>query len=458
MSKAAEIEFSRFGWRDINTADPKFIVGDGYFSKDASFHPSSFAPYLRDASRALLPQGSLELWKQGFNMYSRIPDSYPLIFTAMMGFAAPLMALTEYSGVLVNMTGHSAAGKSTALKVMTSIWGTPNPQHMLAVDTNNAIFNFIGYLSNIPVAFDEVTKLDDDRVSDFVLNFTSGRGKMRANRAGQNVDNEVFWDTIVVASSNTSLYNKVTSARRGYNAEAMRIYEMNVKPSDPKYKGMVDQSIRLLRDNYGIAGREYIKYIIPRTQKIREQIEKAMNLIAVKMHLRNEERFWCALVACVYVGGLIAQKALGLHNYDMQWLLSRAMEESDDVRAAVEAAQPGPVSTLAEFINANLDAILRIQDDNVDLSAMSGSMRRIVARLEYTDKGAYGYFSVSAIRTYCQRNNIDNAWLRRELIEKGIVVKDSVQKRLTAGTKLPVVNTRCWQIDLKNKELSERID
>lgn len=458
MTQAAEIEFSRFGWRDALSAEPKFVVGDGYIDKHGVTHPAAFTSFLRDAAPAAMVKGDLEKWKQGFMLYDGIPDSEAYILASMLGFAAPLMALTEYSGVLVNLVGHSAAGKSTALKVMSSVWGQPNPQHVLVTDTPLSIFNFIGYLNSVPVAFDEVTKMDEDKISDFVLNFTSGRGKMRASREGNNKTNEVEWDTIICATSNTSIYDKLANARRGYNAEAMRVFELNVAPSLQEYKPKVDAGTRLLSDNYGLAGREFIKYVIPRAIKIREMLDAAIARIAEKGEMRNEERFWVVMMACVLIGGKIA-KNLGLHTYDIDYIVGNMLgDRSVAIRQMVVTTSSDPVSVLSEYFNTNLSAIFKVDNERPSLSGDQGRLQAIKIRMEYKDgQPDLAYLSIGAIREYCKRGNIDPSWLRRELLDLRIILRENLPKRLATGSALTNTSVKCWEIDLKNPKLLETL-
>lgn len=459
VETAAEVEFSRFGWRDIQSTEPKFILGDGYMKKDGAVIPSGIAPHLKDAASNIVCSGTLEGWKKGFDVYRYIPGADPYILSIMLGFAAPLMPLTGYSGVMYNIVGDSAAGKSTALNVMSSVWGKPNPNQLRVEDTDNAIFNFIGYLSNIPIAFDEVTKMDGDRLSTFVLAFTGGRGKMRATRDGQNRANEVYWDTIICSTSNVSLYDKLANARRGYTAEAMRVFELHVDKSDEANKAKIDEAIKLLNENYGHAGREFIKYIIPRMHQLKPLIEKATTAIIQKGNLRNEERFWGALLACALVGGKIARDILKLHNYDIEGVINRIVGIAPKVRAAVAVTVSDPVSTLAEFINTNLTALIRINNGVVDLTAMNGTMHSVKGRLEYVDgKPKTGFLSIQALREYCEQRRIDPAWLRRELIEQGVVRDLVQQKRLTSGTKLPQVNVKVWEVALDHEKLSQSVE
>lgn len=459
QQRAAEVEFSRFGWRDINSANPKFVVGNGFLDVAGDLNKSTYAPFLKDAAKAVGCVGSLEEWKRGFSVYTKIPDSEPYHLALMMGFAAPLMALTEYAGVMYNMVGESAAGKSTAMRFMASVWGQPIETHVLHKDTEISIHNFIGYLSNVPVAFDELTHMEADKLANFVLSFTGGRGKMRASRDGQNKDNNVEWDTIVVASSNVSVYDKLAQNRRGYSAEAMRVFEVKVPPSVSIYKPAIDEAIQLVKNNYGLAGREFIKYVLPRLAEIKKAVEAATAYIFKRGKLRNEERFWAAMFACAYVGGKIAKDKLGLHDYSMEGLLTWALGSNEVAREKIQQSVTDPASILADYFNSNLTAIVRISDGYVDLAGDASKLTSIRGRIECVGGvPAHGYIPVTAIRDYCKSKNIDVSWLKNELQAARIVTQANFTRRLASGTKLPNIATRCWCIDMKHPTLEGLIE
>lgn len=456
LQKAAEVEFSRFGWREIHGVEPKFVVSDGYIDKKGELHPSAYANYLGSkAASAVTATGSLEAWKEGFNMYTGIPESNAYILAALAGFAAPLMSLTDYKGVLYNMVGDSGGGKSTSLAVMASVFGAPIYNHLLHDDTAISAFNHIGYLNNVAVSFDEMTKMNPDALSTFALSFTSGRGKMRAGRDGHNVVNETQWDTIVAASSNVSLYTKLADHRKGYSAEAMRVFQLNVDKANIQYSYRVNKCMQLLKENHGIAGREYIKYIIPRITQVKRLIEMATQKIAQKAKLRNEERFWCAFFATVLIGGKISRDVLKLHNYPVEEIVEWAMKEAKGVRETIASSISDPISMLSEFFNSNLDSILRIKEGRPSLSGMQGNMRSVKARIEYAgDTPVRAYISVGAIQEYCKRINGDVEFLRMELARSGILLR-ACQKRLASGTDLPNISLRVWEIDMTHEKLSE---
>lgn len=447
----AQIEFGHFGWRAPLGEKPKFVLANEWLDCKGRSHPSVAAPPLRDAAKAVAAKGSLQKWSEAFDVYRRIPGMEPYIFTAMLGFAAPLMAMTEYHGVLFNLIGPSAAGKSTALKFMTSVFGAPNPQHLLVTDTDISVYNEIGYLSNLAVAFDEVTKMPEQRLGNFVLNFTGGRGKNRAMKSGENKLNEVTWQTIVACTSNTSLYDKAAAARRGYNAEAMRIYEVQVNPPSLQHKATIDAATDILRTNYGAAGPVYAAYLLRNAKPIKITLDAAMAAITRKFNLGVEERFWAALMACVYVGGAIANEKLGLHQYDMTKLLDWAKGSSEDAMESVVSEVPDAISTVAEFCNANVDSIVRVNQGAVD-AAQTATMRKISGRAERLLGGECRlWVSTSVLRNWCNAQNIDPNWIVRELKRHNLLL-ESRQTNLAKGTRLLNMYVRCLCIDFTDRK------
>jgi hypothetical protein len=445
---SAEVEYSRFGWRDLQGPEPKFVVGNGFVDREGKVHPAAFPAYLKSAATSVAAFGTLDLWREGFEVYKNIPNSEAYVFTAMMGFAAPLMALTPYAGVLFNMVGKSGAGKSAALSVMTSVWGQPNPQRVNVNDTQIATYNTIGYLNSVPVAFDEITNMDPAIASQFALNFTGGRGKERAGRDGQNKENHITWDTIVVCTSNTSMYAKFTAARRGYNAEAMRLFEVNVPMGDAKYKPQIDRALAILESNYGHAGRTYIGAVMRNRQALSEAIEAKANQILSVTGGSNAERFWAVLLACAFIGGSVARK-LGLHDYDLARMHEWATGQLNIARDTSGKAAADPKGMLGEFINANLESLVRIRDGQVDLKSEAIKNRNIRGRLEYDGEVlARAIISSKVLTDYCNLNNIDSSWLVTELKRLGVTNGVSKAQRLAAGTNLPSVTVRSLEFDL----------
>lgn len=451
----AEIEYTRYGWRDPHSANATFVVGNGYYDHNGIHHSASFPSYLKDAAPAAAAHGSLEEWASAFSVYTHVPNSEAYQFTALLGFAAPLLALTEYSGVMYNMVGDSGAGKSTAMKIMTSVWGKPNENHVRINDNIIPVNNFIGYLNSIPVAFDEVTNMSPAAATEFTLNFTSGRGKMRADRDGNNKANHTSWDTIVVCTSNTSMYGKFSQERNGYNAEAMRLFEVTVPPpvtdavEAAKLKYKIDAAMQVISKNYGVAGRAYIPYVIRNKERIRAILAAKTQEVLAKSGATNAERFWAVLLACMYVGGSISRN-LKLHTYDPKHLMNWAMGQVDTARSSVQDTFVSANHVLADFFNSSIGTTVRFNNGAIDISGIGMTMREVTTRVEYVDKcPTTAFIAIRAMKDYCKEKNVDYNWLKAKIVAGGLG-KIDVTKRLTAGTHIISAPAKCIQVDLLN--------
>lgn len=452
--ESAEMEYARFGWRNVETDNPVFVVGNGIIDSTGAIKPAAFPAYLKKPALAVAAHGDFNKWKDAFNVYRGIPNSEPLILAAMMAFAAPAMALTAYAGAMYNMLGKSGAGKSASMQIMSSVWGQPNENHISTKDTVIAMTNTIGYHNSIPVAFDELTHMDPAIAADFALLFTGGRGKNRADRSGQNKENNVSWNTIVVCSSNSSIYEKFNDARKGYNAEAMRVFEVKVPPANPKYKDQMDVALKTLRENYGLAGRMFIPAVMRNKQAIAKAIEIQAARIMQQIGGTTSERFWINLVATVYVTGSIAKK-MGLHDYDMEALLRWCLNEMDVVREATGESAVDPVGMLGEFVNRNINNMVRIRNGSVDLRT-SSNIVSIMGRLEYIgDKLIEIIVSHKALQDWCNHSKIDMSFVMTGLKDRGITTGRNESKRLATGTNLPNVPVRSYVMRVAGTPLED---
>ncbi len=249
-----------------------------------------------------------------------------------------------------------------------------------------------------------------------------------------------------------SFYDQFMAKTQVYKAYT---YEKFVHEGDAKYQHKIDQCGILLADNYGLAGREFIKYVLPRATMLRQILAQTQEMLSKKYAAKPAERFWMAFFASILVSGKITKKILKLHNYDVDAIVTRELDRIMETRAQFQSTASDPISTLGEFFNNNLTSLLRMNNGMPDLGAMSGMLHSIKIRLECeASKPMFAYVSIAAIRDYCRAKNIDNSWLRQGLLQDNVIVKDNVQYRLTSGSSLAAVNCRCWKIDMNNPKLS----
>lgn len=449
--------FTRFGWRNPQGASPSFVLGDGVINSKGEFWPANTAAWLTDLKAFASAEGDISKWREAFEV--SLKHSIPAYqFAMMLGFAAPLFALTPYHGMMFNILGSGGIGKSTALKFMTSIWGKPTFTHILQKDNSIPVFNKIGYLNSIPVAYDEITNLPADQTADLAYSITEGRGKERADRSGNTRVNFVKWSTALVSCSNLSLYEKIGLAKRGNTAPAYRIFETELIGDhviDVKNQPLIEDAVRVLEKNHGVAGRYYMQYVVKETQKISALIVEEEQRLTSAFKLRSVERFWGGMFATVSVGMDIC-RALGIHNFRKDQLLEWAFNQLTATRQNLKESQGNALHILSHFINSNLYATLFVSDGRINAYGLSNTpTRELHIRLEKTLKQfTEGYISSMAFKKYCVDSKVEYSWVTHELRQMGIV-KDNITKRLGAGTEFSGTPVGCISLNFESPWLQE---
>jgi hypothetical protein len=447
--KPAVKNYSQLGWRfpDINNENvAEFILGDMVYH-DRQWTPNtSISPVLLPVkSAASSSSGNLEKWIRAFSCLNEIPNSEPLIAAALMGFAAPLIEFTPYNGILVNLYGGSGRGKSTAQRFATSIWGTPNERMILTHDNRIPMLNRIGAMRNLPVTFDELTEMDPEALGTLLYEISGGRGKERANISGITKTNETTWKTVIISSSNTSIYTKIARIRAGNNGQAYRVLEFEVSPALACNALVIDEAKNVLDANYGIAGKVYVQYLVDNLVSVRRRMNEAMKEITAQYQSAPAERFWLASLAAMKVGGEIA-KSIGLHTYDVKSIFEWAVAAMKSIRTTIKDNFGDPLNVLNQFLLENLGTTIR-DDGSSNMIMVPPNARSIAVRYQGIGKQINEvYVTKKALIDYCNFYKIEYGWLVSALKDRKLL-KGIKKANLLEKTGLPPVEVDCFIFD-----------
>ena len=286
------------------------------------------------------PTGDIQPWK---DVSKKIVGEgrHDLNAIIASAFAGPLVKFTGQEGVLMSACSQdSGAGKTVALRIAASVWGHPIHSTQSLDDTHNAVIHKLGQVRNLPVYWDEVKGEDQaEKFVNIAFTLSGGRDKSRmtqtiaARRSGS-------WETMLVACSNDSIAESVSSVQKSSLAGEMRVFEFQVvkRPTPATEVGTVSTMVNDLKDNHGHAGLEYAAYLGSNEAAVKKMVQDTFNKLMVKMNAPAEERFWAATVATLYVGAsiardltLIAIDAEGLLVFLRgQWVRMRAASASSD--------------------------------------------------------------------------------------------------------------------------------
>ncbi len=447
-AKKAEIMRTQFGWVDN---DSKFIIGDREITKDGTFYspPSHTTKLVADK---MVPAGSLEKWKEVFNMYAK-PGLEPHAFAALTAFGSPLLRFTGMSGAIINVIHKSSgSGKSTALYMCNSVWGHPKELASMWKDTANAKMHRLGVMNNLPNTIDEITNTSPMEFSDLAYSISQGRGKnrMKASTNEERINN-TSWQGITLASANASFYEKLGAAKNSPDGESMRLLEYRIEPSKvidvAEGKQMFDHQ---LFENYGHAGEIYAKYLVDNLEDVKDLIRQVQARIDKEVQFTSRERFWSAVAACNIAGGLIA-RSLGLHDFDMKVIYKWMTDMLNEMRDEVAPPQTSPITTLGEFMNSHVQNTL-IVDGEVDarstLSAMPTQEPKgeLLIRFEPDTKDVF--IAAKQFKDYCVKFQINYKDLLKQLKDMEVYA-EAVNKRMSKGMKIssPAVRVLRFRAD-----------
>lgn len=413
--RRAEQMRTQFGWAD---RDNKFIIGTQEITaKEVNYSPPS--SLTKERAEWLTQKGSLQKWKEIFDLYNQ-PGLEPHAFAALTAFGAPLLKFTGHSGAIINLIHKSSGtGKSTVLAMCNSVYGHPTQLMSIWKDTLAARMIKLGIMNNLPFTVDEVTNMAAADFSTMVYSMSQGRGPDRVKSSANELrSNTTAWQTISLASSNASFYDKLMVHKSSPDGEVMRLIEYEIEPSHVIEHSLAKRMFDLeLKENYGHAGPIYIQHILSNLEDTIKGIVIMQERIDRDMHFSNRERFWSAVAACNMAGGIIA-KRIGLIDWDFARIYDWMKQMLNGVREDTKAPAHSDLSIIGEYLNANINNMLVVNDaadKRSGLSELPLLSPRGVLNVRYEPDTKYLYIATKPFKKFCVDNQISFTNLSKTL-------------------------------------------
>ena len=449
----AQLARLQYGWdeqRESIIIGPTCITPKGEEHNPASSTTSDLHKYFT-------PKGSLEKWKEAFNVFAK-PGMEPLQIAAGAGFGALLMPFTGLSGATINLiSNESGTGKSTAGYLALSIYGDPREAALIADDTHLAKLHRIGVMNNLPVMSDEMTNISPELLSSMLYSISQGRARHRmekdVNRERKNITS---WKTIFITNSNSSMMSKLSKGKARPDGEMMRLIELHV---DRHYVEGADAILEQMNSNYGLAGPIYAKWCVKNHDKITGMLDKQRKrFLDMGVDKRMEERFWISIFTTDLVGLRIAQ-GLGLHDYPLdeleKWMVKKLLSLRAEVKAEVVEAN----TLVGEFLMDHSNGILAIgtkinprSGDNVWMPSRSA---KLIARFELENNKMF--IAKKAFREYCVNRQFTEAEALKSCAAADAPFRyiKTGKKRMMAGTSITAPGVECHMFECSPEESAE---
>jgi hypothetical protein len=308
LSKTADrvMAHRSFGW----DAEGDFVLGDAVIRPDGGESRSILMGMAKSRGEAVVRKGDLKTWVALVDRAYNAPGQEAFQFQIACAFAAPLLSLMQQvRGVTVySHTDGSGAGKTTVHQVGLSAWGDWDAL-MLAdkKTTPNMLWALMGAYRSLPVVYDELTNAPNADVSELVFSVSSGRAKERMTAGGEARTNNSNWSTILLASGNTLLSDKLAQHRANAEAEISRLFEFTLR-ADP-HLSVVEANALFpqFANHYGHAGYAFARAVATNRDKVTAWLLKTQRSLISEFEMTQVERHWSALFAAVLVALVICR-------------------------------------------------------------------------------------------------------------------------------------------------------
>ena len=441
--------------KPVEFGDPKYFI---MYDRKISIVDGSVTPCIMTKNTQLDgmgQRGSLAAQIALMDFYNK-PEYMAHQFAIACSLATPFFVYSNQHGVLICLVGESGASKSTGVFCAASIWGHPERYCISGLATNfteKARQEREAILRNQPFIVDEITLLPSESVNEIALAASQlgGRGSLKSNREFRE-ERGGYKANLTIATSNTSLVQKINATNPGGLASIMRIFEIKINQNEARLKIDADRFMRQLVKNYGWIGEDCLRRCLPSAAAIGDKFLEIQYKLEADIGARPEERFITAAAATALLGIKLGNK-LGYFKFSYKamrdWLIN---EQIPAIRAAVERERKhmAPETILNEYLETIGPSMCRVSKNP------RGEIEVIYAPLTNECKARYEiargeiYARIGPFRDYCNEHHHDYSSILDNLHRSGPVISKSDRKRMHAEPNTLDNPVACFVISVKS--------
>ncbi|MDM4770843.1 DUF927 domain-containing protein [Solimonas sp. SE-A11] len=306
-----------------------------------------------------------------------------LMFALSCAFAGPLVALAGAESGGFHLVGGSSSGKTTAMRIASSVWGHPSNYLRQWRNSDNSLEYVAADFCDSLLCLDEIAQADPKIIGDVAYMLANQRGKERAKREGGLRANKKFRVLLLSTGEVGTAAQINASGQKSRAGHEVRMVEV---PADAgKSFGLFDSggdagSARALAGNlvdmttrhHGHAGPAYLERVVKERaqisndarQRIKDFVENACPNGADGQVLRVAARF--GLVT--YAGELATGYGLtGWRYQEIEDACLHAFNSWLELRGTAGAKEPKDmIAQVRRFIEENGAAQFPLIDDEKD--------------------------------------------------------------------------------------------
>lgn len=397
-----------------------------------------------NGSYSLEPSGSLDEWCS--MLKNEVLGNTALEFCLLTGFSSILLSYInnyfDIGNIVINLTGSSSTGKTTAALLAASCYYSPIMGKALVGTLNStpdALIKLVSSANGHTVILDEGGTADKKEFEKLLYKISAGIDKRRLKKDGSAKEIETFSSVVLVTSEFSIIADNSPSGTR------VRAFELNQKLT--KNGESADRIKECIYKNYGIAGAKFTSFILTNTDNILNTYQKIC--LALKseykannaLTLRALGKFGIIMTTAAYYNLCFKDFGIQINTDNLKTLIFELVNNIPDSESLIERA----IEALLQYVYLNKSYFLTNENDDFLSNTkgkyiQSGDRIRlfILKNIAETVLTNAGFENIKEILQLLDKNNI--------LIHE----RDRLCKRVKISKKLPPAP--CYIIDINNKE------
>lgn len=198
-------------------------------------------------ANAFKTKGTLQDYSD--TVFKQVKDSPMAMMFVYASLGSILLHDFNVEPFIIDLSGKTSTGKTTALKVASSVWGTDDLRSEWNT-TKVSVERKASMMNSFPLIYDDTRKAPVYQLADIVYQFSGGRSKGRGNI--HSIDSESTWQNILISTGETSIV-EYGQEKAGISARVITLQD-NPFSDDVDLRALYDG----LENNFGHLGLAFI--------------------------------------------------------------------------------------------------------------------------------------------------------------------------------------------------------